>query len=165
VSPDHRIARVAYPGAADAQNFILLNTAGVAMAASGSSLRSSFGMLSPVQATTTDAEHLTFIYPEGAGDPAAAAVGDSFRVTDDGFSSVLGRVQGSLYVGRTSAGGFGPGIDLSGRGVPEVTFSESCGFLLELRSGKVTALESDRAVTAQVEGHSIRLEAFTPTHP
>ncbi|HVR83551.1 MAG TPA: hypothetical protein VMU54_04520, partial [Planctomycetota bacterium] len=164
LSPDHRLARVSYPGASDAQNFILLNTAGTAMAA-GAALRSSYGMLTPVEATTTDEEHRTFIYPEGAGDPSAAAVRDSFRITEDGWTSVLGRVKGLLYVGRTSAGGFGAQIDLAGKGVPELTFSESCGFVLQLKSGVVTALETDRAVTATTQGHQVQMAAFTPVRP
>jgi hypothetical protein len=164
LSPDQRIARVAYPGGSDAQNFILLNASGAAMAA-GAPLRSSYGMLTPVEATTTDEEHRTFIYPEGAGDPAAAAVRDSFRITEDGYSSVLCRVKGTLYVGRTSAGGFGREADLTGKGTPEITFSENCGFILQLNKGMVTALETDRAVTATIDGRRIPLEAFTPVHP
>jgi hypothetical protein len=164
VSSAHRIARVSFPGGTDVENFILLNTAGVAMSP-GTPLRSSYGFLTPVQASTTDDQHCTFIYPEGAGDPSAEAVRDSFRITGDGFISVLGRVEGMLYVGRTSAGGFGTGMDLTGKGVPDLTFSASCGFLLQLKDGVVTALETDRPVTASIKGKSVQLEAFSPLHP
>jgi hypothetical protein len=164
VSSAQRIARVAYPGGTDAQNFILLGSAPAQLTA-GAPLTSGYGSLTPVEATTGDDEHRTFVYPEGAGDPAASAVRDSFRIMDDGFSSVLGRVKGTLYVGRTSAGGFGAGIDLSGKGVLDVTFSTSCGFMLQLEKGRVTAIETDRAVTAMIEGRSVALEAFTPLHP
>ncbi|HLY11469.1 MAG TPA: hypothetical protein VKW04_19350 [Planctomycetota bacterium] len=163
LSPEHRIARVTFPRGTDAQNFILLNTAGTAMAADAP-LRSSYGSLTPVRATTSDDQHRTFIYPEGAGDPAATAVRDSFRVTVDGFRSVLGRVEGMLYVGRTSAGGVGTGIDLTGGGTPEVMFSASCGFILQLNNGMVTAMETDRAVTATLQGRALKVEAFTPLH-
>lgn len=164
VSRDHRIARVSFQGGADSENFILLSAQGAAMT-TGAPLRTSFGFLAPVQAVTSDTAHSTFIYPEGAGDPSAEAVRDSFRITPDGFGSVLGRVTGKLYVGRSSAGGFGTQLDLGGKGVPDVTFSVSCGFLLQLKDGVVTALETDRPVTATIKGRALALEAFTPLSP
>jgi hypothetical protein len=78
------------------------------------------------------------------------------------FSSLLGRVRDKVYIGRTAAGGVGQQIDLHGDGKPDVVFSETCGFVLQLRDGKVTAAEADRPVTITIGGKSCSLSAFTP---
>ena len=83
-------------------------------------------------------------------------------MTPDGFHSLLGRVSGNLYVGRTSAGGVGTEIDLDGDGKPDVRFSRECGFLLQLDRGQVIAVETDRAVTAQLRGRRVSLVAQSP---
>ena len=83
-------------------------------------------------------------------------------MTSAGFHSLLGRVSGNLYVGRTSAGGVGTEIDLDGDGKPDVRFNRECGFLLQLDRGKVIAIETDRAVTAEVRGRRVPLEAHSP---
>ena len=101
-----------------------------------------------MRVVTADALNRTFVYPAGAGDPSPDSVRRSFQVTSAGFHSLLGRVSGNLYVGRTSAGGVGTEIDLDGDGKPDVRFSRECGFLLQLDRGQVIALETDRAVTA-----------------
>jgi len=155
------IASVSFPGTKDRQNFIILNSDGVAIALEPS-LRTSYGDLLPLRATTAERDHRTFIYPEGPGDPSGSAVRDSFRETAEGFSSLLGRVEGTLYVGRTSAGGVGTGLDLEGKGRSDVTFSERCGFIVQVAQGKVVALEADRAVTAMVQGETVRLEPHRP---
>ena len=125
-------------------------------------LRSTYGDLRPVRVVTAEEANRTFVYPAGAGDPAADAVRAGFQVTPAGFRSVLGRVAGKLYAGRTSAGGFGTEISLGGDGKPDVRFSRECGFLLQLDRGKVTAIETDRAVTADVRGRRLALEAYSP---
>lgn len=43
-----------------------------------------------------------------------------------------------------------------------MTFSSSCGFVLQLRQGKVLAIEADAAVTAQVQGRTLSLSPSTP---
>jgi hypothetical protein len=86
----------------------------------------------------------------------------SFVRSGSNFSSILGQVTGRLYVGSTSAGGVGTGIDLDTDGAPDVTFSTSCAFILQLSGGAVTAIEADRAATANVRGQSIVLAAYTP---
>ena len=85
-----------------------------------------------------------------------------FRVTREGFRSSLGRVSGKLYVGRTSAGGVGREIDLDEDGRTDVRFNVECGFLLQLDRGKVIAIETDRAVTADVSGRRLTLDAHLP---
>ena len=81
----------------------------------------------------------------------------------DDFTSPLGRVRGTLYVGRTSAGGRGDRIDLDADGAPDVVFSESCDFVLQLADGRVTALEADRAVTATANGRTYSLPPYAPS--
>ena len=41
---------------------------------------------------------------------------DSFQLTNDGYTSSIGSVAGTLYIGRTSAGGYSDSIDLNGDG-------------------------------------------------
>jgi len=94
--------------------------------------------------------------------PSADSVRTSFTRNGTGFSTVLGRVVGNVYVGRTSAGGVGSAVDLNGDGTSDVTFSASAGFILQLANGRVTAIEADRAVTATLQGRSITLAPFTP---
>jgi hypothetical protein len=161
VSGSSRIAAVSYPSTTDEQNFILINTNAPALA-SDAVVRSSYGDLTPVRATTSDSQHRTFIYPRVAADPSASSVRDSFAVTANGFASSLGSVNGTLYIGRTSAGGVGSSIDLNADGVADATFSASCGFILQLNNGAVTSVETDSAVTATIQGHPMTLTAFTP---
>ena len=66
----------------------------------------------------------TFVYPRSAGDPPAKDVLASFTRKGRDYTSVLGQVRGTLYVGRTSAGGEGDGIDLKNDGKNNVVFNE-----------------------------------------
>ena len=150
-----------YEGSPDRQNFLAL-AASPPEVTPEEPLRSTYGDLRPVRVVTAEEANRTFVYPAGAGDPAADAVRAGFQVTPAGFRSVLGRVAGKLYAGRTSAGGFGTEISLGGDGKPDVRFSRECGFLLQLDRGKVTAIETDRAVTADVRGRRLALEAYSP---
>jgi hypothetical protein len=150
-------ASVRYPGGADEQNFISLASTPL-MSAGEDAVRGSYGWLRPVQART----NLTFVYPRGAQDPPASAVRASFRQTVQGFSTVLGRVAGNLYVGRNAAGGEGKSIDLDGDGRPEAAFSAACGFLLQLSGSRVMAVEVDRDVRATIKGRRLSLKAFEP---
>ena len=101
-----RIAAVAFRENADQQAFLSLDIDAFP-AASEDRVRSTFGWLRSVRAPAVDGVNRTFVYPRGAGDPAAEKVLKSFRVADDGFDSELSSVHGSLYVGRMSAGGEG----------------------------------------------------------
>ena len=53
-------------------------------------------------------------------------------------------------------------IDLDGDGKPDVRFSRECGFLLQLERGQAIAVETDRAVTAEVRGRQLTLKAQAP---
>jgi hypothetical protein len=162
---DHPASRgvrsVKYPGASDQQNFIAMDPA--AEMTDEPLLRSTYGDLRPIRVLATRKEQRTFVYPQGEGDPTAKAVHDSLAITPDGFRSVLARVSGTTYIGRTAAGGYGTEIDLDGDGVPEVTFAKPCGFLLVLRSGKAIMIEADRDVEAGIQGRMISLLRYQPS--
>lgn len=83
-------------------------------------------------------------------------------MTEDGFASALGSVRGTLYAGRTSAGGEGRSIDCDGDGKPDAAFDPPCRFILQLRDGKILAVEADRKTTAQIAGQRIQLESHVP---
>ena len=156
------IARTSFPSGGDEQTFIALNPS-ASLEDGGATMRSPYGYLWPVRVRTSDQENRIFIYPRNGGDPSAEAVRDSFvynSPTD--FRSVLGTVSGNLYVGRTSAGGVGDHIDLNSDGIPDVTFSTTCGFILQLQNGAVKKVETDREVTATIAGQMYGLLAYTP---
>lgn len=146
----------------DSENFIPLK-ATHQLDASDKPVRGGYGEFRPVRVTDVDGGAVEmFIYPRNAGDPAAESVRTSFRREGADFSSVLGSVKGTLYIGRTSAGGEGKAIDLDRDGQDDVTFDQTCAFILQLKGGRITALETDRAVTATLAGQPRPLAAFTP---
>lgn len=91
------------------------------------SLRITCGDLPSIRVTSAESANKTFIYPRSGTDPVAEDVQDSIQLTATVFSTVLGQVDGNLYVGRTSAGGVVNSSDLDGDGRMEVTFSNICG--------------------------------------
>ncbi len=125
-------------------------------------LRSTYGDLRPIRVVVPGEANSSFIYPRSSGDPTGASVLRSFKVTENGFRSELARVSGTIYVGRTSAGGVGDHIDLDGDGKSDVTFTQSCGFLIQLVGGKPASLETDRDVEARIGGTRLKLRAYTP---
>jgi hypothetical protein len=155
------IVRIAYPRSADEQNFIALQP-DAKIADDDPALLSTYGWLRPVRMTTRQSPNQTFVYPRGPGDPSAERVRQSFKISPDGFSSVLGSVKGKLYIGRTAAGGEGDRIDLDGDGKFDATFSAPCGFILRLDKGTVTAVEADREVTLQIYGKRLHVSAYRP---
>ncbi len=159
-----RSASTRYPdeiGQGDEEHFLIVNKGPVALEA-GKSIRSTYGWLKPVR-VTSQAENIdVFTYPRSAQDPSAVEVHESFNLTEDGFSSVLGRVEGSIYVGRFSAGGHGDSLCLKQGNRPEIVFNQACGFMAQHADGKITAIESDTNVDATVQGNAYTLKAFTP---
>jgi hypothetical protein len=148
--------------APDQQHFIALDD-DHRLDTSAPPVRGGYGDFKPVQVTSAVGKVVdTFVYPRSAGDPDAASVRASFQRAGKDFSSVLGRVKGTLYLGRTAAGGVGKAIDLDQDGTDDVSFSESCGFILQLKDGKILAAEADRAVKARIAGKEIALSAYQP---
>ncbi|MEO5834183.1 MAG: discoidin domain-containing protein [Nakamurella sp.] len=156
------IVSVSYPWLTDEQNFIALQD-GARLDTGSALIRGAVGDVRPARLTVSGAAtNEVFVYPRSAGDPTAADVRSTFDRSGADFSSSLGRVQGSVYIGRTSAGGYADTIDIRGDGQPEVTFSAACNVVLQLDAGVVTAVEVDREVTATIQGRTRRLVAFTP---
>ena len=154
------VEAVGYPGSGDRENFIALDTG--TQFTPEMPLRGTYGDLRPIRVTVSGKAIHTFVYPAGLTDPAADSVRRSFMITKDGFRSVLGRVSGSIYVGRTAAGGVGDRVDLAGGGKADATFSHRCGFLLQLRNGRVAAVETDREVGAEIQGKKMHLLRYKP---
>lgn len=157
------MAQVSFATDGDQQNYITLNRNGVSMTREHA-VQTSYGDVTPVRAETSDSELDTFVYPRNASDPSAAAVRDSFQLTEGGYTSSIGRVAGTLYVGRSSAGGYADSIDLNGDGLADVLLSKRCHFVVQLSGHRITAIETDTAVTATVQGHIIKLSAHVPVY-
>lgn len=155
------IASTSYPGGGDEQNFIALHTAPT-LTTNLPTVRGAYGDLRPVRMVSGATAVETFIYPRNPWDPSAENVRRSFRRSGNDFSSLLGRVYGNLYVGRSSAGGVGQGIDLNNDGVDDVRFSAVCGFIMRLSNGQVMMIETDRAVTATVAGRTVAFQPYQP---
>lgn len=156
-------AQASFAPDGDQQNYITLNERGVTMKI-GRDVETSYGNATQIRVVTADPEVDTFIYPRTAADPSAASLRQGFGLTGDGYVSSIGRVSGTLYVGRYAAGGNGSSVDLDGDGHPDVTFDKKCNFVLQLSKGRVTALETDIAVTATVQGRTLALETYLPAH-
>jgi hypothetical protein len=161
-SGDAYVASTSYADSQDRQNFVAIGSEPSVIPEAP--LRSTYGDLRPLRVVTKDEVNRAFVYPSGAGDPAPDLVRKSFIVTANGFRSALGRVSGTIYVGRTSAGGVGKELDLDGDGKPDATFSQECGFLLQLDRGRVTAVETDRAVNAEIQGRRFAFRAHVPVN-
>ena len=159
-SGNPHLASVSYPGTADQQNFVAV--AGDPELTPEPALRSTYGDLRPIRAVVAGETNRTLIYPRNGTDPRAEAVRQSFVLTRDGFRSLLGRVSGDIYVGRTSAGGFGSRVDLGGNGTVDATFDPPCGFMLQISGGRVTAVEADRPVHAEIQGKKLLLKRYVP---
>jgi hypothetical protein len=128
-------------------------------------VQSTYGWLKPIRATCSKAgkPNRTFIYPRDASDPPADVTRDSFHITDDGFECPpIAKVHGTIYIGRTSAGGEGKSIDLDGDAIDDATFDVPCKFVLQLQDGKIAAVEADRKVNAILAGKQMALEPSTP---
>jgi len=156
-----RLATTAFGENSDEQNFLAVR-AGAVVGEPGERVRSTYGWLLPVRATATNGVNDTFVYPRSPGDPTAESVLDGFRVTPDGFASALGSVHGTLYVGRTSAGGEGESIDCHGDGKAEARFDSRCRFVLQLSHGRILAAEADRKTALRIGGKVLQLEAYVP---
>ena len=130
-----KIATTALVTGADEQSFIALQPT-ASIAPNEASIRSAYGDLRPLRLTTGAGTVETFIYPRNPKDPLSGGGPDQLRPQRRRLCQRAGPRAGTLYVGRTSAGGVGSSIDLDGNGTTDVTFSASCGFVLQLRQGR-----------------------------
>jgi Ca-dependent carbohydrate-binding module xylan-binding len=154
------LASVSYPGGTSSENFLALDPGATLTA--NPDLLTTYGEVTPVSARSTSATQDIFVLPLTSGDPSATTVDSSFALNSGGYTSDLGWVSGTLYSGRTSAGGFGSSIAISGGGTPDVTFSKAVNFILQMSQGNVTAVEADQAVSVTLGGQTHTLSANTP---
>ncbi|MEM8488220.1 MAG: hypothetical protein AAF564_21900 [Bacteroidota bacterium] len=159
-----RAASTKYPdglGNGDAQHYLLLNEG---VLAPGASLQSTYGWLKPVLVTTPADSIDLFVYPKSAADPAGVAVQESFVQTATGFRTLLGEVDGTLYIGRFAAGGFGNRLEFRQDATSKLDFDKPCNFVAQHINGSITAIESDRPVTVTYKGEKLALGAFEPLY-
>ena len=157
------IASTSYPQGGDSQHFICINRI-AHLDTTDFPLRSTYGDLLPVTYTTDENENVIFIYPAGSDDPDARMVRESFQESAEGFLSVLGSVQGTIYRGRTSAGGYGSGLDLNNDGDEELQFDTACHFIVLHSEGHITRLETDRQVVYEYEGKKGNVSPFSTVY-
>ena len=157
------IASTRFANGTDEQNFIAVG-GGTATLAMDGTVRSGYGDLLAVRyVAASGGVTRTFVYPRNGSEPTGAAVRDSFMVTANGFKSVLGRIEGNTYVGRTSAGGEASSLDIDGDGQTDVSFDKTCKFVLQLGNGRVTAVEADGAVMFTLGSNApIALRPYVP---
>lgn len=155
------IASVSYDEHGDSQNFISLDS-GASLKIEPDAILGSYGWLRPVRAISPHEANTIFVYPRNNRDPNAATVRDSFKIREDGFTSILNRVEGNLYIGKTSAGGEGDRIDLDGDGTNDVTFNKTCNFIIQLNQHRPVSVETDQIVTMKYRDSVIPLEPFAP---
>ncbi|WP_218884488.1 hypothetical protein [Tunturibacter empetritectus] len=158
---DGRIAETSFTAGADTESFLAVD-GDATLDAKMKPVRSTFGDLLPVRMRIAGATSHTFVYPHDAGQPDADAVLKSFRITERGFVSALGRVEGDIYISPTFAGGRGSEVALKEGGRADLRFNRECGFVVQISHGAVTAIEVDRAVTARLRGHTYQLNAYRP---
>jgi len=157
-------ASVGYPealGNGDTQNYIALDK-DASLEHDGAPVLSTYGWLQALRLRPPGDTLHVFIYPRNEGDPSAEEIRRSFRITKTGFVSCVATVEGTRYIGRTAAGGYGDRLAPDKDGQPEVVFDKPCGHIAQLTDGRVTALECDRPVVAKVRRKRVVLSAYTP---
>ena len=159
-----RAASTTYPAAlgnGDEQHYLLMNAGNLT---AGTSMQSTYGWLKSVLVTSPEDTIDLFVYPRSADDPMATAVQESFAQTATGFRTLLGEVDGTLYIGRYAAGGFGNRLDFPDTPDHNLTFDKPCNFVVQHTGTAITAIESDRMVTVTCKGEKLGLSAFEPLY-
>lgn len=126
------------------------------------SILSTYGYLKPVRVQSNSDTNTIFIYPRNNSEPDAEEVFESFQIHEKGFSLILGSVDGLIYKGRTSAGGYGEQLDINSDGKPDLFFSEKCNFIVQLDGEEYRAIEADRDIKVTIGGEQVSLEASVP---
>ncbi len=163
---DGGVAHTKSPDSGDEQVFLALGDA-AGFHEQGDRVQSPVGWLRPMRTRAK----AVFIYPRSGGDGAAPAeplparVLSSFALTENGFRSEIGRVEGNLFVGPGVAGGRARSVQIKPDAAkPEIVFSNEVDFVARHRNGVVTMLEVSLPVTATVNGTSVSLRAYEPFH-
>ena len=155
------IARTTFHDSGDEESFVAVGNSDPPIE-DGPPMRSTFGDLLPLRVRPRNGIDGTLIYPRNGAQPAALDIQQSFKRTQDGFTSDLGTVHGDIYIGRTIAGGVGQNILLPGASSGHLGFSHVCGFLVQLRDGIPVSIETDRDVVLALHGKHIELRGHFP---
>ncbi|SDM93020.1 hypothetical protein [Kriegella aquimaris] len=155
------IASTGYTQSGDTQNFIGLNKS-MDVSQDGDAIESTYGSLLPVKFRSNDEQTIVFVYPKSMDAPNAVEVKKSFLLTENGFSSLLGEVEGTLYVGKKTAGGYGQSLDIDQDGTSELVLKKECGFVAQLENDKIITIETDSDVIASVNNKTFELMAYQP---
>ncbi len=164
ITVSERIAGTRYPagiGNGDEQHFLVVNGGAVRIEEEEPVL-STYGWLRPARVTTDTDRIDVFVYPRSEPDPSADDLLAGFQLRDDGFTSPLGHVQGSLYIGRFAAGGVGDRLDVTGDGTPDIRFETPCGFIVQHEDRRIVAVETDADVEARIGDRTLALHAYEP---
>ena len=141
------------------QHFLLIGDG--KMSVDGDSLKCTYGWLKPILVESESDSIDVFVYPRGSSGVGADRVQESFEITDDGFSSSLCWVRGTIFSGQESAGGVGQTIAANPQGRSDLVFDEPCGFIMKFGRGSgIIAIQTDRDVGARYLGGDIDLRAY-----
>ncbi len=133
----------------------------------GESSRSTYGFLKPVRLEADDGTVQVFVYPWKDGDVSPSEVSKSWTGDSRQFQSDAGRVEPTMYVGRTVAGGMAKELDIDADGRSELFFAEECSFVAQISKGRITAIEADRSVDVTltesgVASQLLHLDKYAP---
>ncbi|MBD3630870.1 hypothetical protein [Cyclobacterium sp.] len=158
---NEKMVYTGYEQDGDRQYFISLNKE-AQIHSDAEAIRSTYGWLTPVRFESKEPSVDLMVYPKSPENPDASDLLASFSWTEDGFSTAMAEVGEKSYIGLTAAGGEGKEMDLNGDGLVDVSFNNSCQFVLQLENNKVIRAEADREVILNYQGEEYHLPASQP---
>ncbi|MDB5325914.1 MAG: hypothetical protein JWM57_1483, partial [Phycisphaerales bacterium] len=161
-SVGRNLASTAYSAKGDSLNYMVVDT-GARISDPGITIAGATGDYDPLVATRAGRTTMSvFIYTKKASDPAAVSIQKSLLISKNNYTSALGRVVGTTYIGASGmAGGYGSAVDLDGDGIADVTFSKPVEWVMSLRKGVPRYVEADDLVTYHHAGLSYGLSPLT----
>lgn len=132
----------------DSLNYILLDSRST-ITDLGYVVPGANGELSPLLARRRGATGMSvLIYPRTSADPTPEVVQATYRSRGRITTSALAVINGGVYAGRFSAGGFGQRVDLDRDGVADLIFGEATAFSVRLDStGRSVQVQTAVATT------------------
>ncbi|MEX2514364.1 MAG: hypothetical protein WD398_15780 [Cyclobacteriaceae bacterium] len=161
VGIEHNMVYTGYKNPGDRQYFMGLNS-DTQINQEAPSIQSTYGWLKPIRFESKASSVDVLVYPKSPEDIEASALLSSFQWTKEGFSTALNKVGENYYLGPSSAGGEGTGMDLDGNGEEDVQFNLSCQFIFRMEGNKITWAEADQTVMMEYAGKKYVLPASQP---
>lgn len=152
------IATTYYRGGTDSLNYLLL--AGQGISDPGTRITGATGTYAPLVARGNGQVASVMVYPATRNDPSPSKVQSSYRTRRGNYTSLLGQVTGSTYIGRFSTGGVGSSIDLNSDGVADLVFDQPLTWSATHLSGNVTAVETDTLTFLTYKGSTFSMSPF-----